>query len=180
MCTEIEAIIREIIFCKFLPHKHNTVVQSPFKKLMCKYCIRCRPCDYKYIWHNARLIREFELPHKVSWEITLLFCCCNCMYNTKSRNHLFKPVLLCQCIKVMFSVIHYRLFDLQCTFKISHLQLHIYGIHSIRKHKSNTSSNMRFCPSMRSVWLGIDWVLFFFPRFYRSQREKNEADIQPS
>ena len=151
-------------------------MQSLFKKLMCKYCIRCRPCDYKYIRHNSRSIREFELLHKVSWEITLLFCCCNCMYNTKSRNHLYKPVLLCQCIKVMFSVIHYRLFDLQCTFKISHLQLNIYGIHSIRKHKS---SNMRFCPSVRSVWLGIDWVLFF-SRFYRSQREKNEADIQPS
>ena len=179
MCTEIEAIIREIIFCKFLPHKHNTVVQSPFKKLMCKYCIRCRPCDYKYIWHNSRLIREFELPHKVSWEITLLFYCCNCMYNTKSRNHLYKPVLLCQCIKVMFSVIHYRLFDLQCTFKISHLQLNIYRIHSIRKHKSNTSSNCVFA----QAWGQYDWVLtafFFFSRFYRSQREKNEADIQPS
>ena len=139
---------------------------------MWKYCIRCRPCDYKYIWHNSRSIREFELPHKVSWEITLLFCCCNCMYNTKSRNHLYKPVLLCQCIKVMFSVIHYRLFDLQCTFKISHLQLNIYGIHSIRKHKSNTSSNMRFCPSVRSVWLGIDWVLFFFRVFIDRNERK--------
>ena len=143
-------------------------MQSPFKKLMCKYCIRCRPCDYKYIWHNSRLIREFELPHKAEkshYYFAVAIACIILRAETICTN-------LCCFVNVSRLCLASSTTDFSTSNAPSRSRTFNYTFTEYIQLENTNQTHYQICV-FAQAWGQYDWVLTEF-LFFRVFMDRNE------